>query len=449
MSSSASSTSSGGTASFISHTGLTKTGPGILDLADGNKTAISDTYSGPLTVDGGLVMLKADSNLGAAPATFNPAAIVLNGGELRTSAGFTINTNRGITVGPQGGAFSYVGGSTLVLAQVITGPGGMTFRSIGNPTNYQLNNTTTDTYQGPTYLDASNNASNNITWEHDETLPNGTAVTVIQSQTNLMGFINLNNHNQTIGSLASSGTIGNIENIGVLTLGGTASNPVTQSAVYGGAIAGTGRIVKNGGGIQTFSGSNTYTGGTQINGGAIVVTNTSISALGSGTVGVNSGGILGGTGIVGGAVTVFNGGEIQPTVVGNGASTLQLKSNLTLNSGSILGFNLGAINSGTNPIASPTSDNIYVTGNLNLAAGADTINIAPVGSGLVVPGTYPLITAAGSVPANLNGITFTVNGPLTDLYAVSLAGQSLDLTITANPNPFIKWVARRATASGI
>ncbi len=256
------------------------------------------------------------------------------------------------------------------------------------------------------------------------------------------GTINLNSHNQTIGSLASSGTIGTITNIGVLTIGGTATNPVNQSAAYGGTISGNGSITKNGGGTQTFSGSNAYTGGTTINAGAINVLNTTGAALGTGLVTVNNGATLGGMGITGtGLVTVNSGGQISPTVVGLSTSTLQLKGGLTLNGGSILGFNLGAINTGTNPLAAPTSDNVYVTGNLTLGTGTDVLSITPVGSGLAI-GTYHLITATGTVPANLNGITFSISGPAADLYSVvdNTANKSLDLVVTVNPNPSLTWV---------
>ncbi len=242
-----------------------------------------------------------------------------------------------------------------------------------------------------------------------------------------------------------------------MTIGGTATSPVTQSATFNGILGGgTLSVVKNGGGIQTFSNANTYASGTTINGGAINVNNTAGSALGTGPVtvngpsGLNNGGILGGMGITGtGLVTVNNGGEIQPTLVGNGASTLQLNGGLTLNNGSVLALNLGAINTGTNPIAAPTSDNVYVAGALSLSAGTENIDITPVGSGLAV-GTYHLITA-GSVPASLSGVTINVNGPLTDVYTVvnNTANKSLDLTVAVNPNPFLTWNGGRATASGI
>src|ERR1019366_4497773 len=84
-------------------TGLTVNGPGILDLSDGNNNQTTNTFTGPTVVNGAVVLIDNDLNFGTAPATSNTAAIVLNGGEVRSTKGVTLSGNRGITVGPQGG----------------------------------------------------------------------------------------------------------------------------------------------------------------------------------------------------------------------------------------------------------------------------------------------------------------------------------------------------------
>ena len=123
---------------------------------------------------------------------------------------------------------------------------------------------------------------------------------------------------------------------------------------------------------------------------------------------------------------------------------------MTLNNGSILSYNLGAINGTANPLSSPTSDNVWLNaGTLTLTASStDTLNITSL-SGFG-PGTYPLIETTGTIPSSLSGITFNVNGPLKYLYSVSLAPASgtvsasnpnaLDLTVVTNPNPALTWV---------
>lgn len=466
------------TATFVGHTGLTKDGNGLLDIADGNANnkTVAYSYAGPVTVNGGVLLIGADLNLGVAPSTFNPAAIVLNGGELRSTAGLSFAANRGITVGPQGGTISYVGGGTLTLTQKITGAGGLTLDadSYNGALTFNISNTTQDTYQGPTILEVKNGSTMNV--QTANPLPTGTALTLslapsFQSGANaagtaVTGFGTLNitaaSGGLTIGSLASTLANANITGTttpATLTIGGTIGNPVTQTATYSGILAGAGlSVVKNGGGNQIFTGASTYAGTTTINGGAIVAENATGSATGTGNVTVAIGGTLGSglnattgahTGIIGGNVTVQSGGTLQPTVVGGAPSSLQISgaTGLTLNGGSVLNFELGAVNSGSGLLATPTSDNVFVSaGNLALGAGTDTLNIAALsGFGL---GTYPLITAVG-VPANFNGTNFIVNGPLQFAYSIvdDTANHSLDLSVITNPNPSLTWLGAPGNGS--
>ena len=435
-----------GTATISTPVGLTKTGGGLLDLANGNNTGDGNTFTGPMTINAGTVLVRADVDFGFAPPSAVANAITLNGGEIRSTAGFTIAANRGIAVGPQGGTISYDGGGTFVASSKIAGTGGMTFRSISNSGNTTFNMSIAaggTTYQGPTTLVSK--TGSNITFTVSNELPTGTPVTILayQPATAAPGYgtVVLVATNQTWGSLSSTGTVGTITGTtGGLTLGGTVANPVNQSASYGGTISGT-NLTKNGGGTQTFTNANTYSGTTNINGGKLVVTNTSGSGTGTSVVNVNNGGALGGSGIISGAVTVNSGGILAPAVVSSGASTLQLGSTLALNGGSILNFNLGAVNTGTNPIASPTSDNVFMSGALPVGAGTDTINLSSIGTG-IVPGTYSLITATGGVPGSFTGTTFNVHGPLQFLYTVvdNTGNNSLDLQVINNPTLFLTWV---------
>ena len=344
------------TATFTGHTGLTKDGGGLLDIGDGNQTLKTVIYAfqGNVAVNGGVLLIGADGNLGTIPANtgFNPAAITLNGGEIRSTAGLTFAPNRGITVGPQGGTISYVGGSALTLTQKITGAGGVTFDadSYNGAVTYNVSNTTQDTYQGPSIIEVKNGSTFNITTAN--ALPSGTALTLglapsFQSGTGtavtaVTGFGTLNltatgASALTIGSLASAASLSGANITGTstaatLTIGGTSGSPVTQSATYNGIIAGSAlSLVKNGGGNQTFVGASTYGGTTTINGGAIIAdnglnTSTTASATGTGAVTVAGGGTLGTAsglnGSIHGLVTVQSGGQLAPTVVGTGSSTL-------------------------------------------------------------------------------------------------------------------------------
>jgi fibronectin-binding autotransporter adhesin len=456
------------TPTFVSRTGVTKTGSGILDLADANNTSIVDTYSGGLTINGGTVLVRADANFGAVPASYVSNAITLNGGEIRTTATFNLGATRGVTVGTNGGTFSYTGGSTVNINAPIIGSGNITLRALATATagggpNLVLNNANTipNSYAGTTTLIATlnsvnasgqqNNGAGIVRWGANDQIPDGSALTVttVTAGGAALGVpqIDMNGKSDTIGSLAGNALIVNFN--GALTAGGnnlstTYSGDLTGTIFptadgHGGFTlgnAGTGSFTKVGTGTQTLSGTNNYTGATTINGGTLLVT----GSLAITPVSVNNSGALGGSGTIAGTVTVASGGALAPAVTSTGASTLQLQGGLNLNGGSVLNFNLGAINVGTDPNPSPTSDNVFVTGPLVVGTGTDSINLTSVGTGLTA-GTYRLITAS-SVPPNFTGTTFNVSGPLKFLYSVidDTANNSLDLVVANNPNPSLTWV---------
>ncbi len=124
-------------------------------------------------------------------------------------------------------------------------------------------------------------------------------------------LLELNNFNQTVGSLAGAGnaTLGS----GVLTAGGN-----NFSSIFSGAMSGTGGFVKQGTGTQVFSGTNTYDGPTHVNAGALLVN----GALTNSSTFVHAGGILGGAGNV--RDVNVNGGVFAP---GNGTAGSQMTVN--------------------------------------------------------------------------------------------------------------------------
>lgn len=124
------------------------------------------------------------------------------------------------------------------------------------------------------------------------------------------------------------------------------------------------------------------------NPGNVVVTSGTFiaNAGGVGTVAIGGAGTLGGNGSVG-ATTVANGGIINPGNIGD-ADVLAIDG-LTLSSGSILAFDLGA------PGVLNASDRINVVGDLTLDG---TLNVADAGEFGI--GVYRLIDFSGTLTDN-------------------------------------------------
>ena len=123
---------------------------------------------------------------------------------------------------------------------------------------------------------------------------------------NFPGIVDLNGFNNSIGSLAGTGTVTNLglSNV-VLTTGLDNTDSIFGGTIQDGlaAIA----LVKTGSGAMTLASPNTFTGGTMLQGGALVIANS--FALGQGNVTVT-----GGTLKAGGAATDINvGGNYSQT----------------------------------------------------------------------------------------------------------------------------------------
>lgn len=98
-------------------------------------------------------------------------------------------------------------------------------------------------------------------------------------------------------------------------------------------------VVKVGSGTVTFSGENTYKGGTLVNSGTLLVNNFSGSGTGTGAVTVsNFGSTLGGIGTIAGATSLLSGAALMPgdPTLAGGVESLLFESSLTLGADSSL-----------------------------------------------------------------------------------------------------------------
>src|SRR5262249_54431597 len=127
-------------------------------------------------------------------------------------------------------------------------------------------------------------------------------------------IIDLNNDDETIGSLASpSGTTGTVVfGSGTLRTGGDNRSTTWNAGNLGGS--GSGGLAKEGAGSFRLasSGSYTFTGAININTGTLLVDGVLATSAVAPGVFVNSDGQLGGTGTLNRALLVNSGGTVSP-----------------------------------------------------------------------------------------------------------------------------------------
>jgi len=96
----------------------------------------SNGYTGPTTITtGATLIVTADNQLGALPGSATPGDIVLNGGALQLGGTFTVNSNRGMALGPTSGTGSgtiLVKGTSTAFTDSVTYNGNITNNGSGS-----------------------------------------------------------------------------------------------------------------------------------------------------------------------------------------------------------------------------------------------------------------------------------------------------------------------------
>ncbi len=253
----------------------------------------------------------------------------------------------------------------------------------------------------------------------------GIGTLVLSAANTFTGNVNISAGTLSVGATANLGNVANdviISNGGTLAVTGTttfangrdfkiaglstidiasATTTTLQGIVGDGASAGT--LVKAGGGILLLSGTNTYTGATNVDAGTLRAgsagafgASTVFSVLSGATLDLNgfnkTFGTLSGDGTVTGANATIS-GSFAP---GNGtpASSMAIVGNLAFQSGAQY---LVQVNPSTASFAT-------VTGTATLGGAAVTATFA---NGSYISKQYTILTATGGVSGTFGGVTNT------------------------------------------
>jgi len=370
-------------------------GGGATLLLNGNSSTIAslaDGTGGGTVQNGAATAATLTLDTASGTTTFSGTLADGGGGTLglvKTAGGRQILT----------GASSYTGGTTIAAGTLQLGNGGATGSIVGTVTDngiLAVDRSDTVTFAGAI---SGAGAFQQI----------GTGTDVLTGTGTYTGGTTIAAGTLQLGDGGAAGSIvGNVTDHGVLAF--DRSDTVT----FAGAISGAGAFQQIGGGTVLLTGASSYTGATTIASGVLQVD----GSLGDTAVTVGDGAVLKGTGSIAGGVTVARGGTLAP---GDAPGTITLGS-LTLNTGSLLAYQLGK----ANVVGGPTNDLTVVTGALTINGG--TLNVTNSGgfglgayrifnygtldgSGRIAVGTLPngetgVIQTA--IPGQINLI---VNGP--------------------------------------
>jgi autotransporter-associated beta strand protein len=428
----------GGTFSGTGSGGIVKQGAGTLTLSNKN------SFAGTIALEGGtLSFTYGNDGTGTLIA-------LSSGGAFNMANGTTLNINpsANLPVGVIGSQLQAANGGTppfpygFTIANDVNIASGTSIANVtiaGNENSVRFTgNVTGGTSGSQTLAITTGNSQDRQVVAFSGVIADGSGGTLGLAATlraaNNGAYVNLTNNNTFTGPISVT-TTGNAP--GYLVIGGerygvapdlvTGSGSLGSGGVYsntialnntgaglsilnyassanqtlGGTISGNGLILKDGTGILTLAGDNTYLGTTTVSAGTLLVNGDQSLATGAVTVS-NSGSTLGGSGIVGGNATLNTLTILSP---GNSPGTLTFDQNLTLIGGA--------------SAAGATA--IFEGGDLVDVNGLLTLNTdwnLTLTSGFQDGGTVTLFTygTAGTIDLtpdlDISGLGFTPSGPL-------------------------------------
>ena len=419
----ANSTGSGGGA-----LGVTKIGTNTLVLSGAN------TYTGVTTISAGTLSVSADNNLGNAPGAATAGSLVINGGTLSASTGFTLNSNRGIalgTTGSTGGTIDVVASQTLAYGGIVADNGGT--NTLTKSGSGALTLSGANTFTGGVTLNAGTlNINNNtalgsssgvLTINYDGAIFDNTSGGLVSISNNITST------NNTVFSgtnaLTTSGNYKYENAKRTLTVNGSGTLTIGSLAV---STGGTNPLRKAGSGTLAITGASTAPGIEFGGPGGVVIAGDKAS-LGTGNLIV----IGGGSGTLQSSAALTGANKIANGVTLGGALTLSGSNNFEI--GGVITGAASLTKSGANTV---TLSNANTYTGVTIIAGG-TLSVATIGNGGV---TSSNLGSASNAASNIvfdggtlqyTGSTatsdraFTINAGKTATIEVTTSGQSLSL----------------------
>lgn len=325
------------------------------------------------------------------------SSVKINGGTLRITGTDTASDT--INLLSAGGTIEISSNATnFTVTSSISGVGGLTKTGIGTLTLSGNNS-----YAGPTIINVGTIKLGTL-----NAIPDGSAVILANAVNDPDGAgpiapaganLDLNNQSETIASLAGGGAAGGNVQLG----SGTLTVGDTTSTIYGGRLSGTGRVIKNGFGVLTLTGTNNYSGSTTVSAGTLKITDGGTVSNSIGYIGFDSGNngtvtVGGGSGnstwTNSGILIVGNSGTGILSVTGGGSVSNTGVAYIGGNSGSNGTVTVGG---GTGSSAWTNSSEVMVgyfgTGTLNITGGGTVSNtFSTIGR---TPGSTGLVNVGG------------------------------------------------------
>ena len=406
---------------------LTKTGTGTVELTG------TQTSTGGTNITGGRLAISGQANLGSGNVT-------LNGGSLNFRQNVALGQN--VAVGADGGTIELGDHTSSSLNGSVSGAGALNLVGVGPHTPTLTLNGSASNHTGGTTVENLNVSGNTQSVRGNYALNSGSRLEFNQSTNGTYAGIA-----SGIGSLHKSGT-GTVTLSGTNTYtGGTVINGGnlvgTTDSLQGeitnnsqltfdqvndgsflGSISGTGSLTKNGDGVVTLTGTNSYTGGTVVNGGRLIGDATSLQGgiSNSGDVVFDQTGnetyanVISGTG----SFTKTGSGSISLTGANTytGGTTVDqgrlavngtVVGDVTVNQDGTLGGRgtIGGNVTSTGHLAAGNSiDTLNIVGNTTINGGTVDVEIDDQGT---VPGINNDLIAVGGV-TTINGGTVNVQG---------------------------------------